>query len=68
MIKRLLVGVAGTPALQAKISCAVDLARHHGAEINILSVVDVDRLSLSRPGADGRRKVCAGHAQGTDRA
>jgi nucleotide-binding universal stress UspA family protein len=41
--------VAGTPALQAKIEHTVDLARRHEAEISILSVVDVDRLSLVGP-------------------
>lgn len=49
MIKRLLVGVAGTPALPAKIRCTVDLAKLHGAEISILSVVDVERLSSLGP-------------------
>lgn len=49
MIKRLLVGVAGTPAMPAKIRHAVDLAKRHGAEISILSVVDVDRLSNLGP-------------------
>ncbi len=44
-MKRLLVGVAGTPALKSKIECAVDLARAHGAEISVLSVVDVERIS-----------------------
>ncbi len=35
--------------LPAKIEFAVDLARRHGAEMSLLSVVDVDRLSLIGP-------------------
>lgn len=49
MIKRLLVGVAGTPAMPTKIKHAIDLAKLHSAEISILSVVDVDRLSSLGP-------------------
>lgn len=49
MIKRLLVGVAGTPAMPAKIRHTIDLAKLHGAEISVLSVVDVDRLSYLGP-------------------
>lgn len=59
MIKRLVVGVAGTPALQAKIEHTVDLALRHDAEISVLSVVDVDRLSLVGPVPIGAGK----HAQ-----
>lgn len=49
MIKRILVGVAGTPAMPAKVKHTVDLAKLHGAEISILSVVDVARLSALGP-------------------
>ena len=49
MIRRILVGVAGTPATEAKIACTVDLAVRHGATISALSVVDVDRLSKIGP-------------------
>ena len=45
MIKRILVGVAGTAATPCKIEYALDLAQRHGAKLNILSVVDVDRLA-----------------------
>jgi nucleotide-binding universal stress UspA family protein len=45
MIKRILVGVAGTPELPSKIKCAIDLAQRHDAEIGVLSVVDIDRLT-----------------------
>jgi len=49
MIKRILVGVAGTPALPSKIKCAIDLAQRHDAEIGVLSVVDVERLAQVGP-------------------
>ncbi|TQV76118.1 universal stress protein [Denitrobaculum tricleocarpae] len=49
MVKRLLVGVAGTPAMAAKIKHTIDLAKLHDAEISILSVVDVARLSALGP-------------------
>ncbi len=45
MIKRILVGVAGTPELPSKIKCAIELAQRHDAEIGVLSVVDIDRLT-----------------------
>ncbi len=48
-MKKLLVGVAGTPALPSKIECAIDLAQRFGAEIGVLSVVDVDRLTNVGP-------------------
>jgi nucleotide-binding universal stress UspA family protein len=56
MIKSLVVGVAGTPALPAKIEFAIDLARRHGAEISVLSVVDVDRLAHVGPVPMGAEK------------
>lgn len=49
MIKRLIVDVSGMTVLKAKIEFAVDLAQRHGAEISLLSVVDVERLSLIGP-------------------
>ncbi len=49
MIKRLLVGIAGTPALQAKIDYTLDLAQRHKAEVSLLSVVDRDRLTAVGP-------------------
>ena len=49
MIRRILVGVAGTPATEAKIACTVDLAVRHGATISALSVIDVDRLAKIGP-------------------
>ncbi len=56
MIKRILVGIAGTPALSAKIECAIQLAQQHDAEIGVLSVVDIDRLSQVGPVPIGARK------------
>ena len=56
MLKRILVGIAGTPALPAKISASVDLAQRHGAEISAVSVVDVDRLSAVGPVPIGAAK------------
>src|SRR6056297_145637 len=57
MIKRLLVGLAGTPATRAKIETALDIAGRHGASISLLSVIDVDRLARVGPVPVG-----AGHA------
>ena len=60
MIKRILVGVAGTPATPCKIEYALDLAERHGAKLDILSVVDVDRLSrvgMVPVGADGMAEM-----------
>ena len=44
MIKRILVGVAGTPSAPSKLHHAFDLARRHDASISVLSVVDFDTL------------------------
>lgn len=49
MIKRILVGVTGGNASAAKQRFAIDLARRHGARLEILSVVDVDRLAHVGP-------------------
>jgi nucleotide-binding universal stress UspA family protein len=49
MIKRILVGVAGSPCAEAKIAAAVDLAKRHHAAITALSIVDVDRLRRVGP-------------------
>lgn len=56
MVKRILVGVAGTPALPAKIAVSVGLAQEHKAEISAVSVVDVDRLSSLGPVPIGAAK------------
>ncbi|MCA8932771.1 MAG: universal stress protein [Rhodospirillaceae bacterium] len=45
MIKRILVGVSGTPSTGSKIDYILDLAQRHEAKLDILSIIDVDRLS-----------------------
>lgn len=45
MIKRILVGLAGTPYTQVAVRHAVELAGRHGAEVTGATVVDVGRLS-----------------------
>ncbi len=64
MIKRLLVGVAGTPALKAKIDYTLDLARRHSAEVGLLSVVDRDRLAAVGPVPIGAGKYAEDLRQG----
>lgn len=49
MVKRILVGVTGGAAAAAKRRFAIDLAQRHHASIEILSVVDVDRLAQVGP-------------------
>ena len=49
MIKRILVGVTGGAAATAKRRFAIDLARRHGAAVEVLSVVDVARLAHVGP-------------------
>ena len=49
MIRRILVGVAGTPATEAKIACTVELAARHGATISALCVIDVAPLAKVGP-------------------
>ncbi|MEO1224387.1 MAG: universal stress protein [Pseudomonadota bacterium] len=46
MIRRILIGVAGTPTFQTKIDYLVDLAQRHEAEVGIVSVLDVRRLAF----------------------
>ena len=46
MIRRILIGVAGTPTYQTKIDYLVDLAQRHRAEVGIVSVLDVRRLAF----------------------
>lgn len=45
MLKRILIGVTGTPTFETKVSYALDLAERHGADIAVLSIIDVDRLA-----------------------
>lgn len=45
MIKRILLGLGGTPYTPVAIKRAIELARHHEAEITGVTVVDVKRLA-----------------------
>ena len=49
MFKRMLVGVSGGPGVECKIQHAIDIAQRHAARLDVLSVVDVDRLSNVGP-------------------
>jgi nucleotide-binding universal stress UspA family protein len=49
MIKRILVGLCGTPYAPFVISRAVELAQLHGADLTGVTVVDVGRLSRIGP-------------------
>lgn len=45
MMKRILVGLAGTPYTEVAVRRAVEVAQRHGAEVTGVTVVDVRRLS-----------------------
>ncbi|MDX6750957.1 universal stress protein [Geminicoccaceae bacterium 1502E] len=49
MIRRILVGVSGTPGLADKLAYVVELAARHRAEIGALSIVEVERLADLQP-------------------
>ena len=49
MIKRILVGVAGTASTAAKIATTIDIARRHAATVSLLSVIDRERLARIGP-------------------
>ena len=49
MIRRILIGLAGTPATEAKIAYTVDIAARHGAMVSAMSLVDVARLAKVGP-------------------
>jgi nucleotide-binding universal stress UspA family protein len=53
MIKRILVGLAGTPYRSAALYHAIELAKAHGAELTGVTVVDVQRLSSIGPAPIG---------------
>lgn len=63
MIKRLLVGLAGTPATRAKIDTALDIAAREGASVSLLSVIDVDRLARVGPVPVGGGYAARGMAE-----
>jgi len=49
MIKRILVGLGGTPYTPFAIARAIELAQQHGAELTGVTVVDVGRLGRIGP-------------------
>jgi nucleotide-binding universal stress UspA family protein len=49
MIKRILVGLRGTPYTPFAIARSIELAQQHGAELTGVTVVDVGRLSRIGP-------------------
>ncbi len=64
MIKRILVGLAGTPYTGVAIRRGVELAQAHGAELTGVTAVDVKKLSKVGPvpiGADGAAKELREH-------
>lgn len=61
MIRRILVGLAGTPYTPVAIRTAVELAVFHGAELTGVTVVDLERISspvaaTADPAAAGRER------------
>ena len=49
MIKRLLVGISGTPATPTKIRYTLEIARHYGSSLSLMSVINTSRLSRVGP-------------------
>lgn len=49
MIKRILVGISGLDTAECKQQIVLDMAQRHGAAVEIVSVVDTDRLSHVGP-------------------
>ena len=49
MIKRILLGLGGTPYTDVAIERAVELAKDHGARITGVTVVDIKRLKKIGP-------------------
>jgi nucleotide-binding universal stress UspA family protein len=64
MIKRILVGLCGTPYTDTAIRRAVELAQVHGAEVTGVTAVDVQKLDIVGPvpiGADGAAEELREH-------
>jgi nucleotide-binding universal stress UspA family protein len=59
MIKRILLGVAGTPATAAKAHYAVEPAKRFGASVSPVSVVDSTRLARIGPAPAGALHLAA---------
>jgi len=49
MIKRILVGLGGTPHTQAEVRHAIDIAATHDAHITAVTVIDIARVSQVGP-------------------
>lgn len=49
MMKRILVGITGSPATEAKIAHTLDLARHHEASVSLVSIIDTAKLARIGP-------------------
>ena len=49
MIKRILLGLGGTPYTDVAIERAIELAKEHGARITAVTVVDTKRLKQIGP-------------------
>ncbi len=64
MIKRILLGLGGTPFTSAAIRHAVELAKVHDAELTGVTVIDIDRLTHIGPtpiGAGGAAEELREH-------
>lgn len=60
MIKRVLLGIGGTPFTAVAIRRAVELCRLHGAQLTAVTVVDEQRLGRVGPVPAGAGSVAAG--------
>lgn len=49
MLKKILVGVAGTGSLPAKIATTLEMAKRHDASVSILSILDIENLRAVGP-------------------
>lgn len=49
MIKRILIGLSGTPNTTAEVECAIDLAQAHQAQITAITVIDLARIANVGP-------------------
>ena len=54
MIKRILIGLSGTPNTAAEVQHGIELARAHQAHITAITVVDLQRHRQRRARAAGR--------------
>jgi nucleotide-binding universal stress UspA family protein len=59
MIKRILVAVSGTPFAESAVRHAVELARHHGAEVTGVTDIDLGRVASLGPVPIGAGEAAA---------